>query len=308
MDPLKFGHWVSYEAVERYRADSEAPEVPDEGVEAIRAHYDAFNKEHLLAARDHYDVAIEHTAIRGVTVHYVSPRKQSSRKTLICLHGGAFMWGRGAGALLEAIPVAAVSGMRVAAVEYALAPENCYPAAVEDVVAIYRTLLEKQEAKSIGIYGCSAGGVLTAQVVARLVQEGDPLPGAIAMLCGTGLEFDGDSTRIAAALSMRQDNVESLRLGALPHLVGADPEDKNLFPGEHPEVLSSFPPSLLVTGSRDFAASSVSTMHRRLVAAGVDAALFSFDGMWHAFHMATTLPESREVFALLANFFNSKLG
>ena len=65
--------------------------------------------------------------------------------------------------------------------------------------------------------------------------------------------------------------------------------------------------SLLVTGTRDFAASSVMTMQRRLLAAGTHAELLCFDGMWHAFHMATTLPEARETFAAMGRFFGKHL-
>ena len=217
------------------------------------------------------------------------------------------MWGRGAGALLEAVPVASVSNLPVLAVEYALAPEQRYPDAIDDVLAVYRSLLDRQAARSIGMYGCSAGGILTAQVTARLIAEGLPVPGAIAMICGTGLEFDGDSPHVAAAFSSRRDDVDGIRLTSLPHLADACHRDPILFPGEHEDILTQFPASMLVTGSRDFAASSVTTMHRRLVAAGIEASLFDFDGMWHAFHMATTLPESRELFGLLSAFFDRHL-
>ena len=307
IDPFRFGHWVSKPAIKRLELDAKSAVAPEDDIEAIRVHYDGFNQEHLAEALNLYPVEIERVEIAGVATHLVSRGDCAEDPILLCLHGGAFMWGRGAGALLEAVPVASVSGFRVAAVEYALAPEHKFPASIDDVVAVYRTLLESRRPESIGIYGCSAGGMLTAQVVARLIEEGMPVPGAIAMLCGTGLEFDGDSPQAAAAFSAKMDNVDSIRLASLPHFIGADPADRTLFPGEHGEVLEKFPPSLLVTGSRDFAASSVSTMHRRLNAAGVDASLFDFDGMWHAFHMATTLPEAREVFAILSDFFSKHL-
>ncbi len=308
IDPFRFGPWVSEAAIARFRIDADMPLAPEDDIAAARLHYDRFNRQHLATALDAYDVGIEDAEVAGIRVHRVSSPSQQVGRTLICLHGGAFMWGRGAGALIEAVPVAAVSGIEVLAVEYALAPEKTYPAAVEDVLAVYRTLLESQDPQTIGMYGCSAGGILTAQVVARLIAEDLPVPGAIAMICGTGLEFDGDAPRTAAAYSPRQDNVDGIRLTGLAHLAAADPADPNFFPGDHPQILARFPASMLVTGSRDFAAGSVTTMHRRLVAAGATASLFEFDGMWHAFHMATTLPESRELFGLLSAFFDRHLG
>lgn len=307
IDPFRFARWVSADAIDLFRLESRFPVAPVDDIEAIRAHYDTFNRRHLAAALECFDVELAEEEIAGIRAHSVTGRNGRQGPTLICLHGGGFMWGRGAGALLEAVPVASVSGFRVSAVEYALSPEHRYPAAIDDVVVVYRSLLERQPAASIGIYGCSAGGMLAAQVTACLIRDGLPVPGAVAMICGTGLELDGDATQTAASLSARADNVDGIRLASLPHFADADPADPVLFPGDHPDVLSRFPPSLLITGSRDFAASSLSTMHRRLVAAGAEASLFDFDGMWHAFHMATTLPEAREVFGLLSNFFHKHL-
>ena len=235
------------------------------------------------------------------------PGGASDGRTLLCLHGGAFMWGRGAGSLLEAVTVAATSKIRVIAVEYALAPEQVFPAAVDDVLAVYGALIEHQPARSLGLYGCSAGGILSAQAAARMIAEEIPTPGAIAMLHGTGLEMAGDSAASAAAFAAADEQAGPLSLAALPYFASADLESPLVFPGGHREMLAHFPPSLLVTGTRDFAASSVSVMHRRLLAAGAEALLIEFDGMWHAHHMSTTLPEARETFAALARFFGKHL-
>jgi acetyl esterase/lipase len=300
---------VSAEAAALFAAETKAAEAPlPTDIAGLRVHYDAFNARHLAVARDHYAVDIVRDAIAGVAVDIVTPAGiDIDHRTLLCLHGGAFMWGRGAGALLEAVPVAATAKMRVIAVEYALAPEQVFPAAVDDVLAVYRALLDTQPAQSIGIYGCSAGGALTAQTVARIIAEGDPLPGAVAMLHGTGLDMDGDSRASAAFLSGTDAAPDAPSLATMPYLAGASADDPLVFPGEHSDVLAQFPPSLLVTGTRDFAASSVSVMHRRLHAAGADASLLHFDGIWHAHHMATTLPESRETFAALAHHFDNHL-
>lgn len=309
IDPDSFAAWVSAEAQALFRAERRAAPAPAGDIAAIRAHYDTFNRRHLDDALAFYPVDIVRDTIAGVAVDIVTPRGGAANdRTLICLHGGAFMWGRGAGALLEAVPVAATLGLRVVAVEYALAPEYPFPAAVDDVVAVYRALAAEVLPARIGIYGCSAGGVLTAQTVARLIGEGAVLPGAIAMLCGTGLEMAGDSATTTPLLTGQPADTAPLRLAALPYLAGCDVGDARVFPGEHADVLARFPPSLLVTGSRDFAAGSVATMHRRLLAAGTDASLLHFDGMWHAFHMAATLPEAREVFAAMRRFFAARLG
>lgn len=217
IDPARFAPWVSGEAQALFLAELGAPSAPDGDVASLRVHYDAFNRRHLATARDHYPVEIARSEFAGVAVDLVTPAGGSAdSRTLICLHGGAFMWGRGAGALLEAVPLAAVTGLRVVAVEYALAPERVFPAAVEDVVAVFRALAAEVPPSRIGLYGCSAGGVLTAQTVARLLRNGDTPPGAVTMLCGTGLEMAGDSAATAAALTGQPAAADPLSLAALP--------------------------------------------------------------------------------------------
>ena len=310
IDAAHFAPWVSDEAVRLFRAEltKQLAAPASDDIAALRSHYDVFNQRHLDVALEHCAVEIIHGEIGGIAVDVVTPAAGTEdHRVLLCLHGGAFMWGRGAGALLEAVPVAVVTRCRIVAVNYALAPERIYPAAVDDVLAVYGTLLERQAATSIGLYGCSAGAILTAQATARMVAENIPIPGAIAMLCGAGLEMLGDSAASAAAFGGQSEDGEPLGLAALPYFSGADVDGALVFPGNHPATLAHFPPSLLVTGTRDFAASSVTVMHRRLVAADVEAQLLHFDGMGHAFHMATTLPESRETFAALAGFFDKHL-
>lgn len=183
--------------------------------------------------------------------------------------------GRGAGALIEAVPIAAVTGRTEIAVGYRLAPEHLFPAAVNDVLACYAALLEERSSRSIGVYGCSAGGMLTAQMVARLIADDMALPGALVMLHATGLELGGDSLSLTPVLNgiATSDFVPSLH--SLPFLADTDPNDPLVFPGDHPAVLAQFPPSLLISGTRDFAASSIATMHRRMLAAGIAADLRS---------------------------------
>lgn len=304
-----FAPWVSEAAQALFCSQIDAPPTPAGDIAALRAHYDLFNRRHLETALAHYPVKISRNVMGGVAVDVVTPRQGTTDdRTLVCLHGGAFMWGRGAGALLEAVPVASTLGLRVVAVEYALAPEHPFPAAVDDVLAVYRAILQDVPAGRIGIYGCSAGGMLTAQATARMIAEESPIPGAVAMLCGTGLDMLGDSVETARLLAGEADDEGPAGLAHLPYFSGCDVSDALVFPGNHPEILSRFPPSLLVSGTRDFAASSVSTMHRQLSAAGAHAELLHFDGMWHAFHMATTLPEAKETFAAMARFFHRHLG
>ena len=307
-DLATFADWVS-EAARAAFARGEPPPPDGADITALRTHYDGYNRRMLRAARDAYTVDADQGTCGGVPAHFVSPEGGCrNERTLLCLHGGAFMWGSGAGALLEAVPLAAETGSRVIALDYRLAPEHPYPAAVEDVLAAYRAIVATTPATMVAIYGCSAGGMLTAQAIARIVSEGLPVPGAVAMLHGTGLDFAGDSAAVSAILNGESEAIAAPTIRDMPYFGSADLGDPLVLPGTDPETLRAFPPALLVTGTRDFAASACSVMHRRLVGAGIDARLIHFDGLWHAHHMDVTLPESRETFRLLASFFDEHLG
>lgn len=307
IDARQFASWVSAGARAAFE-EGLPPPPPSATIEDLRRHYDAYNRRMLDTALARYAVAIEERACGGVPSHVVIPRAGlRSWRALLCLHGGAFMWGSGAGALLEAVPMAATMGCEVVAVDYRLAPENPYPAAIEDALAVYADLLTRAEASSIGIYGCSAGGMLTAQAIARLIAADGPLPGAVAMLHGTGLEFEGDLAAAAPAFSGQAGEGRVPRASELPYFATVDPHDPLVMPGEDPAALARFPPSLLITATRDFAASACSVMHRRLLAAGRISRFVLFDGLGHAHHMAVDVPESRETFEILRGFFDEHL-
>ena len=108
-------------------------------------------------------------------------RGHGRRQTLQHLVGRRFRIGAGLGALLESIPIAALGTVKVVAVDYRQGPEHFFPAASEDVAAVYKQLLNDYRPEDIGIYGNSAGGVLAAMAVAWFQKEGLPTPGAIAI-------------------------------------------------------------------------------------------------------------------------------
>jgi acetyl esterase/lipase len=304
----QFGPWVSDAAKARFGAYLAESAAPTDLSEA-RQFFAAYNQRLLDKAEARYAVDITEREITGVKVYDVMPTGGADESpVLLCLHGGGFMWGEGAGALLEAVPIASVAGLRVVAVDYRLAPEHVYPAAVDDVVAVYRALIETVDPAKIGIYGCSAGAVLTTQAIARLLHDGLPVPGAIGIFHGAPVPFAGDAALSQALFDPRAGTGAAPKVEELPYFWGADLSDPLVLSAEHPEILASFPPSLLISATRDFAASAVSVMHRRLLAAGVDADFVLFDGLWHAHHMDVDLPESVETYAIIAKFFRKRLG
>lgn len=312
---VPFSRFASVEAWETlFTGLDPAPSEIANDVTALRKHYATFNDRLRDRMLERFEVEITAIEVADIPVHKVTPASPNTgrNRVLLNLHGGAFMWGSGSGALVEAIPIAASTGIPVIAVDYRLAPEHTFPAASNDVQAVYQALLASVPAKSIGVYGCSAGAILTAQCMVQFRERNLPLPGGIALLGGAGLLPFGDSAYTSSALCGEHLDEEPDDGNGVMNLIqaylGDTPlDDPKVVPGESAQILGQFPPTLLIAGSRDFSASSVTTMHRRLVAQKVPAELFIFDGLWHAFHIFPDLPESIEVYGLLADFFERKL-
>jgi len=281
-------------------------------VAASRAYYDKINSDRARRLKKLYPVRITDRTIAGVPAQVVVPRRgvaaRQKHRVLINLHGGAFLWGAGSGGLVEAIPVASVGRIKVITIDYRQGPEHVFPAASEDVAKVYRVLLKKYPATNIGIYGCSAGGVLTGEAVAWFIHVKLPVPGAIGTYCGSIAELGGESAYIAPPLSGDPPPKKPLTLAELPYFKGAKSDDPLVFPANSPKLLAKFPPTLLITGTRDFTMSSEIQSQRLLVKAGVDAELHIWDGMWHSFFSDPEMPESREAYAVMVKFFDRHLG
>ena len=312
---VPFSSYASPEARELFQRMLEqgrnAPPL-DGPVAASRAYYDKINTARAELMERLYPVMIERRAFGGVPTQVVTPKQGVARdqqhRVLINLHGGAFLWGAGAGGLVEAIPVASVGRIEVVTVDYRQGPEHVFPAASKDVAAVYRALLRQYPAKNIGIYGCSAGGVLTGEAVAWFIHAKLPLPGAIGMYCGAVADLGGDSAYVAPVLTGSPPSDAPSKLADLPYFKGTLASDPLVFPAHSPALLKQFPATLLITGTRDFTMSSEFQSQRLLGNAGVDVELHVWDGMWHSFFSDPEMPESKEAYAVMVQFFDRHLG
>jgi monoterpene epsilon-lactone hydrolase len=254
-----------------------------------------------------YPVKLETSVIAGIPVRVVSPivipGKNHSR-VLINLHGGAFRVD--SGSLTESIPIANLTQTRVISVLYRLAPEHPFPAAVDDAVAVYRELLKSYSSKNIGLYGTSAGAILTAEAAVRIRILGLPAPGALGIFSGKGdFSRSGDTEHLYALHGLS---------GFLP--MPSDPGDKDYVgtTDRNDPVLSpiyadlrGMPPALFVSSTRDLLLSGTASLHRAFLRAGVEAQLVVFEALHHTFWGDPTLPESKEAHQFMANFFIEKL-
>ena len=274
-----------------------------------RARTDEWRKFGSAEARKYYPANVEETTTAGVRTDIITPitmPEANRNRVLINLHGGGF--NSDSGSLIEGIPLANLAKTKVVSVYYRLAPENPFPAAVDDVIAVYKELLKTYKPSSIGIFGTSAGAILTAEVAVRLKQLGLPFPAALGMFSGLG-DFSrvGDSRQLFT-LNGLPGEMAPTNPNHLPddQYVGKtdrkDPVLSPIFADLH-----GMPPSLLVTSTRDILLSDTTTFHRALLQAGVDAHLVVFEALPHAFWYHFQLPETKEALELMAKFFDEKL-
>jgi epsilon-lactone hydrolase len=283
---------------------------PPQVIPIIRANMQKGRAPVIEAMVKEYDVSTEKTQIAGITGYWVRSNKVKANKRrpiLLNLPAGGFMIGQANPiGLIESIPVAARTGFDILTIDYRQYPEAVFPAASEDVEKVYRELLKSHKATHIGIYGCSAGGLLTAQALARFDKNKLPMPGAAGILCASadGL-WAGDSWYWQKPLQGKkvQPTLDEER-----YYGGHDPKDPLLSPMVSNELLGRFPPTLLISATRAGELSSTVDTHRRLTGAGVKADLHVWDGLGHAFmFMNPELPESKEAHSVIANFFAQNL-
>lgn len=278
-------------------------QAPPESLADRRAHTDASTAAARIAWSKICPVTIVEDKIAGVPVHIVTPDPaiESNRdKVFINLHGGSF--NADSGSYSESIPIAGYAGVKVVAVLYRLAPENPFPAGVDDAIAVYKELLKTYKPSHIVIYGTSAGAIMTGEVAVKLKQLGLPMPAALGIFSGIGdFARAGDS---ASIYSLRGFSAHLDPVPPGPHdpyyIGSTDPTDPVLSPIY--ADLHGMPPTLFVTGERDALESGTVNLHRAFLRAGVDARLVVFDAMPHAFWYNAQLPESIEASHIMASF------
>lgn len=274
-----------------------------------RARTDEWRAKDSAEARKLYPVNVEEANTGGVRTDIITPLAmpaENKSKVLINLHGGGF--NSDSGSLIEGVPIANLAKIKVVSVYYRLAPENPFPAAVDDVVAVYKELLKSYKPQSIGIFGTSAGAILTAEATVRFKQLGLPLPGALGIFSGLA-DFSqvGDARQLFAlnGLPGQMEPIDSYHLPDEQYVGKTDRKDQVLSPMF--ADLHGMPPSLLVTSTRDLLLSDTALFHRALLRAGDDSQLVVFEALPHAFWYHFQLPETREALELMARFLGQKL-
>jgi len=272
-----------------------------------QTYYQSSAYKHL---RELYHVVMTPKEIGGVYTEVFEPSDgiapKNQNRVLINLHGGGFQRNARTASHVESVPIASVGKIKIVSVDYRQAPEYTFPAASEDVAAVYRELLKRYKPQNIGIFGCSAGAMLTAEAIAWFQRVNLPTPGASGMFSGGASYYmEGDSAIVFGTSLLGLPSESALDN---PYFKAANIEDPLVSPAVSKEVMRKFPPSLLIAGIRDGAMSSVVHTHTLLVSQGVEAELHIWEGLGHCFFGNPDLPDSREVYTVIVKFFETHLG
>lgn len=277
----------------------------DIGVAAARPRVDEMIARY---ARTPSFVDVRHVDAGGVDAEWVRVPKSDKTKVLMYLHGGAYFFGSPDTHRNLVWRLASKAKCRVLCVNYRLAPEHPYPAAVEDAYSVYNWLLAQGfDPGSIAIAGDSAGGGLTFATLTKLRDEGVPLPScAVGLSPWTDLAVTGPSMRTNARRDPMFDP------GAVPravdlYLQGADPYDPYASPLYADPT--GFPPTLIQVGSTEILLDDSRRMAHNFREAGVDVNLRVYQGVPHVWQVMTPIiPEARMAVKEIGGFLASHMG
>lgn len=288
-------------------------------IRAERKRQDGIMLDFLKPMRQRYAVNIAEETIAGIVTDIITPAAgiapENTGRVLINVHGGGFVTGGRSASLVESVPLAALMKIKVISIDYRMAPEYRFPAASEDVEKVYRAVLRTYDPKHIGLYGCSAGGFLAAQSVAWFQSKGLPNPAAVGVFCASlGGYFGGDASAVSGPLNgmlpptAKKEQAAGPRPPSAPgYLDTAKHDDPLAYPVISLEVMKHFPPTLFISGTRSFEMSMALNSHNKLAQAGVESDFHAWDGMNHAFFYNSELPESREAYSIMVDFFEKHL-
>jgi acetyl esterase/lipase len=242
----------------------------------------------------------------GVPAEWTRAPGALDEHVVLYLHGGGYVMGSVAThrGLVAGISQAALA--RALSVDYRLAPEYAYPAAVDDAVRAYHFLLAQGVAPTkIAIAGDSAGGGLTLATLLALRDAGDPLPAA-----GVCISPWADLTQSGASMTGKAAvdpmvNREVLQKMADAYLAGGDAKAATASPCF--ADLSGLPPLLVQVGTAETLLDDSRSLARRAKAAGVDVVLEEWEEMihvWHAF--ALLLPEGRQAIERIGEYLRER--
>lgn len=238
----------------------------------------------------------------GVPAAWIIPSGLETKRIVLYLHGGGY----NAGSITSHLPltsnIALATKARVLAIDYRLAPEHPFPAAVEDALAAYRWLLkESSQARHIVVAGDSAGGGLTLSLLLSLREKKLPLPAAAVCLSPwTDLTCTGESWTANAKVDFMLKKGSTFNAA---RLYAGEADLRTPLASPLYADLAGLPPMLIQVGSEEVLLSDSTLIAEKARSAGVDVTLENWKGMQHVWqYTASMIPEARQAVTRIGEF------
>lgn len=273
--------------------------TPDAPVEQGRREWEAAVSGVVLDA----SITRAQADVAGMPAEWVMCSKEADAgRTILLVHGGGFSAGSFRTHRGLAAHIAEAAAARVLTINYRLAPEAPFPAALDDVITAYRWLLATGQAPGLTAFvGDSAGAALALGALLRLRDAGKPLPAAVALISPwVDLSLSGPTIQSHAARDPLT-SFAALQAAAQRYLDGQDAREPLASPlfGD----LHRLPSLLVQAGGDEILLSDATRLAERALLAGVDVELAVWEGMWHVWHAwAPALPEANAAIAQLGRF------
>jgi acetyl esterase/lipase len=244
------------------------------------------------------------TAVNDLSAQWVVP-SQSTRGVLLYLHGGGYVQKSDGMHLPLVARIALAAQVKVLYVDYRLAPEHPFPAALDDALAAYRWLQEQHiPPEQIIFGGDSAGGGLALAALAQLRDQQQPLPAAAVLLspwCDLALQTP-------IALQDRDPQLTRVMLLRFAqHYADQTPLDHPLLSPIHAD-LTGLPPLLIQAGELEILRGEAEAVTQRAQAVGVSVQLSIYPQLWHVWQIYPPwlLPETGTAIQEIARFIQQR--
>jgi monoterpene epsilon-lactone hydrolase len=290
--------------VQRIMRDTKDALLGDLPVQVRRRRIDSAARRAIRVPRG---VCLTTVAANGVPSDWIEPDDVVSGRVILYLHGGAYVICSPSTHRGLAGTIARASQARLLLIDYRLAPENPFPAALDDALVAYRWLLEKgYSPEHIAIGGDSAGGGLSLATALSLRDHQEKMPAALFLLSPwTDLTFSGES------IQLRANRDPLLQLNDDSWLVNVY---ANGHPLTHPYIsplfadLHKLPPTYIQVGSEEILFDDSFRLEQKAREAEVNVTMETWAGMWHVFQgFAPYVPESHQAIEKIGEFIRTYL-
>lgn len=290
----------------------------DRAIARIRAVYRNWNRDTTVAQmRNDWDAAFggttapvtcELVTAGGVDGEWISPVDAPTEKAILYFHGGGFRIGSVASHRDLIAQIAVASGCRILAINYRLAPEHRFPAALDDAQSAYDWMLGQGfEPRNIALAGDSAGGNLVLSALVSLRDRWLPLPAA-AVVMSPWSDLAATGASYVSRAEADPIHQRSMILALAKNYLGGQGDPCDPLASPLYADLAGLPPLLIQVGDRETVLDDSVMLADKARAANVDVDLQVWDGMIHVFQMfGTELPEAHQAIADIASFLRGHL-